>query len=313
MSWLEAVVLGVVQGLTEFFPVSSSGHLVLTQNLLGLSVPGIGFEVALHVATLLSVLLVYWRRIVTLALGIVRPGREVGADEPRAWPYVLMLVLATVPAAVVGLGFEDWFEARFDDALFAGTMLLVTGAVVWSSRWARGVRAGILAESLPIAVTLVVSVVAGTALPFVAVLVVLGCIMAVSRRTAPAEWSRWPTWGGAALMGVAQAVAILPGISRSGSTVLSGLWHRIDPEQAAEFSFLMSVPAILGAAVLSLPDLSEGGAVQAGLAPIIAGSIAAALAGVLAIRFFVALLRRRSFHWFAYYCWIIGSAFVLTR
>jgi len=312
MAWWEAVVLGVVQGLTEFFPVSSSGHLVMTQELMGLRVPGIGFEVALHVATLVSVLLVYRQRVLSLARGLW-PGRARGAEEPAAWPYVLMLVLASVPAAVVGVGFEDWFEARFDDARFAGTMLLVTGAVVWSSRWARGTRRGVLFEALPVGVAAVVSVVAGTVLPFAVVLAVMTVLMVASRLTAPAEWTRWPTWGGAVLMGVAQAAAILPGISRSGSTVLAGLWRRIEPEAAAEFSFLMSVPAILGAALLSLPELTESGAVEAGVVPIAAGSVAAAVSGVLAIRFFVALLRRRSFHSFAIYCWVAATAFLLVR
>ena len=114
------------------------------------------------------------------------------------------------------------------------------------------------------------------------------------------------------LMGLAQAVAILPGISRSGSTVVTGLWRRIDPEAAAEFSFLMSIPAILGAAVLKLPDLAGDGA-QAGGSAILIGGIAAAVSGVLAIRFFVSLLRRRNFHAFAIYCWVAGTLFLVTR
>src|SRR5690606_38735109 len=114
MTWWEAIILGVVQGLTEFFPVSSSGHLVMLQHLLGLSVPGIGFEVAVHVATLISVLIVYRDKVYRLLRGAV------GLEEKSAWPYLLTLLLASVPAAVIGRGFQDWFEARFEDPVFAG-------------------------------------------------------------------------------------------------------------------------------------------------------------------------------------------------
>jgi undecaprenyl-diphosphatase len=140
---------------------------------------------------------------------------------------------------------------------------------------------------------------------------IIGGILAVARLTTAAEWKPVPGWGGALMMGIAQACAILPGISRSGSTVLTGLWRRIDPVAAAEFSFLMSIPAILGAAVLALPDLAaEGGGVDA--VPLALGFIAAAISGILAIRWFVALLARQNFHVFAYYCWIAAALFLAT-
>lgn len=305
MTLWEALVLGVVQGLTEFFPVSSSGHLVIAGELLGLAIPGVSFEVALHVATLVSVLVVYRQRIAALMLGAI------GMGETDSWPYLFKLALASVPAALVGFGFKDWFSARFDDPVFAGTMILVTGSFVWSSRWARtGIRTPI--DAVPVAIAALVSVVAGTAVPFIAVLAVEAAIMTVARATASRESAAEPGWGGAFLMGVAQSVAILPGISRSGSTVITGLWRRIEPVAAAEFSFLMSVPAILGAAVLSLPDLTEGThGVSAG--PIAVGAIAAGISGVLAIHFFVRMLRRQEFHVFAWYCWLAGALFVLTR
>lgn len=134
--------------------------------------------------------------------------------------------------------------------------------------------------------------------------------MGVSRLSAKPEWKPEPTWGGALLMGVAQSAAILPGISRSGSTGVTGLWRRIDPVAAAEFSFLMSIPAILGAALLSLPDLAREGT-GISTTSLAAGMLAAGVAGVLAIRFFVALLRRQSFHVFAWYCWAAGALFLL--
>ncbi|HEX6134883.1 MAG TPA: undecaprenyl-diphosphate phosphatase [Longimicrobiales bacterium] len=305
MSWWEAVVLGIVQGLTEFFPVSSSGHLVMGGAVLGLQVPGILFEVAVHVATLVSVLFVYRLRIWTLIRGCC------GLEEQSTWPYVLKLLVATIPAGLMGVLFEDWFEARFDDPVFAGTMILVTGSFVWSSRWVRDDgRHAFPFDWLPILVAAIIALLAGTIIPFVAVLAVEAVLMLVARTTARPEWKMEPTWSGAVLMGIAQSVAILPGISRSGSTVITGMWRRVDPVAAAEFSFLMSIPAILGAAVLKVPDVgAEGAAV--GAVPLLAGGIAAGVSGVLAITLFVALLRRQNFHMFAYYCWAAGALFLL--
>lgn len=305
MTWWEAIILGVVQGITEFFPVSSSGHLVMSQHLLGLSMPGIGFEVAVHVATLISVLIVYRQKVFRLMRGMV------GRAEESSWPYLLKLALASVPAAIVGLAFKDWFEARFDNPGFTGTMLLVTGMVVWSSRWTRAESLPDWKEFVPLVLAAVAAFVLGSFGVFLVVSAILLVIFGISRATSKRDWMAEPTWAGALLMGIAQACAILPGISRSGSTVLTGLWRRIDPVAAAEFSFLMSIPAIIGAAVLALPDLAQNGG-DVGAFPLAAGFIAAGVAGVLAIRWFVALLAKQNFHVFAYYCWIAGTLFLLT-
>ena len=306
MSWWEAVVLGVVQGITEFFPVSSSGHLVMTEQVLGVDNPGILFEIAVHVATLVSVLLVYRATIWRLIRGCC------GLEETSTWPYVLKVVLATIPAVIVGFTLKDWFEARFDDPVFAGTMVLVTGSVVWSSRWVKEPRRALPLDWLPIGVAALIALLAGTVVPFLAVLAVEAAIMVVARATVHSggELKTEPTWGGALLMGIAQSAAILPGISRSGSTVITGMWRRIDPVAAAEFSFLMSIPAILGAAVLMVADLGEGG-VELAMGPVLIGALAAGVSGVLAITWFVALLRRQNFHVFSYYCWAVGALFLL--
>lgn len=304
MTLWEAVVLGVVQGLTEFFPVSSSGHLVMAGAVLGLQVPGILFEVAVHVATLISVLIVYHKRIWYLILGCCR------LIEENTWPYVLKIVVATIPAVIVGFTAKDWFEARFDDPVFAGTMVLVTGSFVWSSRWVRGAHRVWPLDWLPILVAAAIAFFAGTVVPFLAVLAVEALLMGVARVTAPKEWQSEPSWSGAVLMGIAQSAAILPGISRSGSTVLTGMWRRIDPVKAAEFSFLMSIPAISGAAVLMIPDIGTAG-VEIGPGPLLAGGLAAGISGIIAISLFVALLRRQNFHTFAYYCWIVAALFLV--
>jgi len=256
MTLLEALILGLIQGATEFLPVSSSGHLVIGQAILHISVPGVSFEVAVHVATLLSVLLVYRKRVSGLVVGALK-------GDSQAWRYVGLLFLATLPAAIIGLTLGDVVEGLFEAPYVAGGALLVTGTFLWTTR-----------------------------------------------RALAKNPDRKPGVREALLMGVAQACALVPGISRSGATVVAGLWLGIEAEEAAEFSFLMAVPAILGAAVLQLPDLAEGGA-SLGAGPLVLGSVAAAITGVLAIRAFIAMLRKKSFHAFGPYCWAAGGLFLL--
>ncbi|MGW8266641.1 MAG: undecaprenyl-diphosphate phosphatase [Longimicrobiales bacterium] len=256
MTVWEALVLGFVQGVTEFLPVSSSGHLVIGQALLDVRIPGVAFEVAVHAATLLSVLLVYRERVGGLVLGALKGDRG-------AWRYLGLLALATLPAMAVGLGAGPFIEALFDAPAVAGGSLLVTGAFLWTAR--RALARGPSGE---------------------------------------------PGAGVALLMGLAQAFAIIPGISRSGATVVAGLWLGVGAEEAAAFSFLMAVPAIVGAAVLELPTLSETG-IGLPASTLLAGGIVAAVTGILAIRTFVAMLRRKSFHRFGPYCVAVGAAFLL--
>jgi len=305
MSWWEAVLLGVVQGITEFFPVSSDGHLVMTEAVLGVNNPGILFEITVHVATLISVLLVYRQTVWRLIRGCC------GLEETSAWPYVMRLVVATIPAVIVGFTLKDWMEARFEDPLFTGTMVLVTGSVVWSTRWVRDASRAYRWEWLPVLLAAGVSLWAGSLVPFLAVLGIEAVVMIAARFIARGEaWKDEPTWATAFLMGVAQAAAILPGVSRSGGTVTTALWGKVDPVKAAEFSFMMSIPAILGAAVLMVPDASADAA-TIGLGTLAVGALSAGITGVLAIRFFVAMLRRQSFAFFGIYCWIAGTLFLL--
>ena len=272
MTWYEGVLLGLLQGATEFLPVSSSGHLVMGQTLLGLEVPGMAFEVALHFATLLSVVVVYRERIGALLAGVAKGDRT----QLR---YGGLLALASVPAAIAGIGFGDFFASLFDRAAVTGVALLVTGCVVWTAR-------GALAR----------------------------------------EPAGKPGAGAALLMGVAQAAAIVPGISRSGATVVAALWRDVDPREAAAFSFLMSVPAVGGAALLKVPEMVAGrggggvvgGAGAGGAAAADAVSVAvlgvaavvACVTGVAAIRAFRAMLDSRSLHRFAPYLWVVGALFL---
>jgi undecaprenyl-diphosphatase len=256
MTVWEAIALGIVQGLTEFFPVSSSGHLVLAEALLGVNPPGVSFEVLVHLATLMSVLAVYGRRVLTLLVDAARGRRD-------AWSYLGMLVLATLPIGIAGISLAEPISRVFDLPIIAAGSLLVTGAVVYATRW----------------------------------------LVQYGERDDPGWW-------GSLVVGLAQAIALLPGISRSGFTVAAALRARTRPERAAEFSFLLSVPAILGAASLSIPELSASVGSPA-VAAMVAAVLSAFLAGMAAIVFFIRWLRGGRFHLFAYYCWIVGGIYIL--
>ena len=255
MTVWDGVLLGFIQGATEFLPVSSSGHLVMAQALLAIEIPGVLFEVAVHVATLLSIVLVYRGRLVQLARGAFEGDRD-------AYRYLGLLFVATLPAAFLGVFGQGAIEALFDDPYVPGVGLLVTGTLLWSGR---------------------------AALP-----------KAIATR---------PGWGAALLIGVAQAFALVPGISRSGVTVVAALWLGVEAKEAAAFSFLMALPVITGAAILQAPEVAGGAA----LPPLVllGGGLAAAVTGVFAIRTFVAVLDKRAFHLFAPYCWVVGVAFLL--
>lgn len=250
LTWWEGLFLGLVQGLTEFLPVSSSGHLVLAEEVVGFHPPGLYVEVGLHVATLLSVLVAYWPRITALGRGLLLRERD-------AWRYGGLLVLASVPAAVAGLFFRDFFVESFDSGVSLGVQFLLTAAILWGTKPAQARATG---QEIGVKAAL--------------------------------------------LIGVAQAVAILPAVSRSGATIAAALWLGIAASPAAEFSFLMSIVAVAGSAVLEVRHIPPGADL---LAPaFVVAFLAALLSGIWAIRFLVSLLRRGQFHGFAPYCALLG-------
>ncbi len=255
MDPIEALLLGLAQGLTEFFPVSSSGHLAMLQSLFGgRESGGLLFEVGVHVATLFAIAFYYRARIAELLRGLF--GRERETLE-----YVGKLAVATIPAVVIGLGAKDFIETQFGNPVMVGGLLLTTGVIVMSTRW-----------------------------------------------TAPKASARVPGWGAALLIGCAQAFAILPGISRSGSTVAMALLLGVAPLAAAEFAFLLGIIAIAGAAVLMIPDLQS--ADLSAMTDLAIGGAAALASGLVAIWLFVRMLDRSLFHHWAWYCWGVGGAFL---
>jgi undecaprenyl-diphosphatase len=249
MTVFESIVLGIVQGLTEFLPVSSSAHLVMGEELLGANEPGVAFDVLVHGATLLAVLIYFRKRIVQLA-------RE------RSWSYAGKILVGTIPAGFAGVLFESEIERTFADMGLLVSTLAVTGLLLLSLN----------------------------AIP--------------SERAEVEEPSWWQAWW----IGCAQMVSILPGISRSGSTIVTARWMGIAPAASAEFSFLLSVPAIAGAVVLQAGEMRAATAAGEGIV-YLAGWAAAFVSGIVAIMLVFRLLQGRGFSLFGWYCFAAAAVF----
>lgn len=258
MNWFQAIILGLVQGLTEFLPVSSSGHLVLAQNLLGVSDKGVTFEILVHLGTLLSVIIYFWKNLWAMLLSIVPPFK---AESERERKMIVLLFLASIPAAFVAFSpLENKFKAVYDKPDVVALFLLVTGGLLFLPRF--------LAKS-------------GKATGEI-------------------------TTKSALAMGIGQAFAILPGISRSGSTIVSGMLTGTKSSSAAEFSFLMAIPAIAAAAVMELKHFGEVEAALIG--PYIGGAVVAFVSGLVAIFAVLESIRKGKFEYFGIYCFIAGIA-----
>jgi len=270
MSVIEAVILGVVQGLTEFLPVSSSGHLVLLQKIFNIKEPSLFFDTMLHAGTLTAVFVVLWKDIWEI---LKKPFQKL----------TLFLIIATVPAVIAALLFKDSIESIFISAKFLGWCFLFTTVLL--------VTAEILSRRKTNSVNL---------------------------KTADSM-----NWIDAVIIGLMQAVAIPPGISRSGATISGALFRGLDRDFAARFSFLLSIPAILGAVVLQAKDLLQGSAaaetavtsaqtsVNAGA--VIAGTITAAFVGFFAVKFMLKIIREKSLYGFAIYTGVLGVLVLLDQ
>ncbi len=283
MAWWEALILGLIQGLTEFLPVSSSGHLVLGQYILGINEPGVTFEVFVHFGTVLSILTVYRKRIAQLLLESLRalskPSRLAAAFRPgtieaiREEPatsrseeeqgdahgpvrLAIYILLSMIPTGLVYILFGDWLKAKFLDPRFTCAMLLVTGVI----------------------------------------------LLLIRLRPRP---NSVYTPGKALLVGLAQGAALVPGISRSGSTIAAAVYMNVDRKQAADFSFLMSLPVILGATLLDVIDLIGGG-VAVNWVPLILGAFVAYVSGIWAIRIVLDFVKRGKLQYFGYYVFVVG-------
>jgi undecaprenyl-diphosphatase len=261
MTIFQALVLGLLQGLSEFLPVSSSAHLALAPWLFGWKEPGLSFDVALHVGTLVAVLLYFraeWMRLLAAAWQMVRTVR-VETEEQRR---VIYLIIATIPGAIGGLLLNDYAETTFRAPALIASLLIAMGLVLW---W----------------------------------------VDRLAPQARPLSEMRWHQ---ALFIGVAQVLALLPGVSRSGATITAGRGTKFDRQSAATFSFLMSMPIIAAAAVLKVPHVLR----ESGLsAPLVVGVLASAVSGWLAISALLRYVTRRSYGVFAIYRLALGALVLL--
>lgn len=263
MEWWQALLLGLVQGLTEFIPVSSSGHLVLGKHLLGVELTdGVTFEVFVHLGTVFSILTIYWDRAFTI-LGetlavLVRPSKiRIRYQQNLDVRFGLLILLTLVPTGLVYVLAHDWLKAAFADPYLVCGMLLVTG--------------------LLLLLTVLRPDPSGTVTPLKAVVI-----------------------------GFAQAAAMIPGISRSGATICTALYQNVSPKMAADFSFLMLLPVVIGASLIDTFEIIEHGP-SVGIVPLLIGTVVAYLSGVFAIKVMLNVVQRGKLQYFAYYCFAAGT------
>lgn len=267
MTFLSSFLLGLVQGIAEFLPISSSGHLAIAQNLLGMSDAGTVpefFDVLLHLGTLVAVFVAYWADIKDMVLEFFRgAGDLIHHSTPNPVPparrLILLIILGTLPLFVV-LPVKDAVQSLSNSMVFIGAALIVTGALLFvSDRVKKGRK---------------------------------------NERTA--------TWLDVLIVGLGQAIATMPGISRSGMTITTGCFVGFERKFAVRFSFLLSIPAILGANILSLADAAKTGINWAEVPVYLVGVVTAAVVGYLCIRLLRFIADRGKFGAFAYYCWAVG-------
>jgi undecaprenyl-diphosphatase len=267
MEIYQAVILGLVQGLTEFLPVSSSGHLVFVPKLFGFTNPGVAFDVLLHFATLVALLVYFWKDLIDLTLGflsaLISSIRTFSLNSffiNDSAKTSLFIIVASIPTAIIGFWGEPIFEKLFDSISAVGLFLLLTGLILY------------LSEIVP-----------------------------KRNKNCPQM-----LWYDAVLIGIGQGLAIAPGLSRSGTTIGAAFFCGLERKFAARFSFLLAIPAIFGATLFKIPDIFSMVAVNNFFWPYFWGFITAFVSGYLAIKYFLALIQKISLKSFAYYCFIVG-------
>jgi len=266
MGYIDAIILGIVQGLTEFLPISSSGHLVIFEHLLKINMDNIAFEVFVHFGTLLSVVAFYFNDIGNMIKSFFKgiSHRNIGKTyrDDAFFRLSIFVIIGTIPAVIAGLFLEDFFVSIFHNIQLVGITLLITGIVILSTHF-------------------------------------------IKHKTTDLTPKK------SLLIGIAQSIAILPGISRSGFTISSALIAGISREDAARFSFLLAIPAILGATLLHIIDFISSDIAGINIAPLFIGFLISFIVGYLAIRFLLSVLKSGKFVWFAPYCFIAGLVVLL--
>ena len=270
MTILQAIILGIVQGLTEFLPISSSGHLILVPWLFNwhflLDNPDLNktFDVALHLGTFVAVLIYFWREVGRLITAWVRSIGRRSLNEPEA-KLAWLLLVSTIPAAILGVAFESFIEDRLGKPWIIAVMMIVFALVMYA----------------------------------------VDHLARLDRKLEAL------TWTDSILIGIAQAFALCPGVSRSGITMMTGLALRLDRESAARYSFLLSIPVIGGAAAYKAVEIAKNGLPSGTAMPFAVGIVSAAISGMVAIWFVLAYLKRHNFNIFVIYRIIVGVAILI--
>jgi undecaprenyl-diphosphatase len=246
LDYYEAVFLGFLQGIAEWLPISSSGHLVLFQHFFDLNTP-LFFDASLHLGTILVIILIYHKDVVAIMKSLLRG--DIESPEGREG---LLLIIGTIPAVLTGLIFQSTIEALFYNIEAVAFAFIITGFLLYATKRFKD------GKNL--------------------------------------------TSSNAFLIGVAQAVAIIPGISRSGATVSVGIIKGVEGEKAVKFSFLLAIPAIIGAAIIEAGSMMHLNY----LMPVLVGTVISMIAGYASYRILVRFVRRKGLHYFSYYCWVIG-------
>ena len=272
MTYFKAIILGLVQGLAEFLPISSSGHLALLQGLFGIEGESVLlFAVLLHVGTLVSVFICYWKDISELVVELfitikdIFTGKGLRLNERPVRKLGVMIIVATIPTAVIGVLFNDLFESFYSSFVAIGTGFIVTGVLMFLAERMGSANRGI--EQM--------------------------------------------NFRNALFIGILQGVAICPGVSRSGSTLIGGLTTGLRREFAVKFAFLISIPSILGSVVLEVPDAVKAGLDTAIIGPVVAGMLVAAVSGIIAIKGMIKIVSGKKLSYFSYYVWALGAAVVI--
>ncbi|MBW2990797.1 undecaprenyl-diphosphate phosphatase [Candidatus Woesearchaeota archaeon] len=260
MEIFQAIILGIVQGITEWLPVSSSGHLVIFQELFGFGT-NVSFDVLLHFATLLVILLVFWKDIVAIFKSLF----SLKWDENTK--LLLFIIIASVPIAIIGFVFHDFFIGLLTNLFLVGIFLVINGLVLFLTRFTKQ----------------------------------------NNNKSNKLKDSSKLNWWKSLVIGVAQAVALIPGISRSGATVSTGLFLGIKKKKLITFSFLMAVPAIIGATISEAKGLT-----MVNPAALILGSIAALIVGYFSLKFLIRIIEKGKMHNFSYYCVVLGIIVILV-
>lgn len=273
MTWMQAIILGIVQGITEFLPISSSGHLVVLQHFFGIKEGNLFFTEMLHFGTLISILIVYFNDIINI-IGeffklIHKSIKNKKIRIENAYQKLgLFIIVGSIPTAIIGIAFEDFFKTLYAASLLPiGISFMITGFLLWIS----------------------------------------------SKKSKERKNVGRMSFFDSIIIGLCQGIAIVPGISRSGTTIVAGLLRGLNRNLATEFSFLLAAPAIFGAGLLGIIDVVKVGEELAFSLPLLLGVIISALVGIIAIKFLISALKKNKLHYFSYYLWGLGLITIITH